>query len=90
MASMHFSMKVDHIWLGYRSLVALYCWNENEFRKHSNTLKISFVRCLINYKAREEVKKCGVRLVYEEDENDRECSFPYATILPLGDKSEDL
>ncbi|KAL6329283.1 hypothetical protein AAG906_015487 [Vitis piasezkii] len=54
-ASMHFS-KADHIWFGYRLLCKL------DLRDHLKVL-ISTSSC-----RREVVKKCGVRLVYAQDE----------------------
>ncbi|RVW79802.1 hypothetical protein CK203_047640 [Vitis vinifera] len=44
------------------------------FRNQSNTLKVSFS---VSNSDGEGVKKCGVRVVYEQDEKDGECIFPF-------------
>ncbi|KAL6328608.1 hypothetical protein AAG906_003293 [Vitis piasezkii] len=53
--SMHFS-KADHIWFGYRLISGV------DLRDH---LKVAFATSKV---PGEVVKKCGVRLVYEQDE----------------------
>ncbi|RVW29914.1 TMV resistance protein N [Vitis vinifera] len=56
--SMHFS-KADHIWFGYRPLFG------DVFSSSIDHLKVSFAG---SNRAGEVVKKCGVRLVFEQDE----------------------
>ena len=57
-ASTHFS-KADHIWFGYRPLYG------EVFSPSIDHLKVSFAG---SNRAGEVVKKCGVRLVFEQDE----------------------
>ena len=56
--SMHFS-KADHIWFGYRPLFG------DVFSSSIDHLKVSFAG---SNRAGEVVKKCGARLVFEQDE----------------------
>ncbi|XP_034675392.1 disease resistance protein RPV1-like isoform X2 [Vitis riparia] len=48
-------------------------WSSGRFGKQNRTMKISFGRLLQGKKL--DVKKCGVRLVYEKEQRDGECSF---------------
>ncbi|RVW79813.1 Disease resistance-like protein DSC1 [Vitis vinifera] len=56
-ASMHFS-KAEHIWFGYRSLFGVV------FSRSIDHLEVSFSESI---RAGEVVKKCGVRLIFEQD-----------------------
>ena len=85
-ASMHFS-KAAHIWFGYRPLADLFWGSGGPFRNQSNTLKVSFS---VSNSDAEGLKKCGVRLVYEQDEKYGEWIFPFGTLWPgEGDESGD-
>ncbi|KAL6318143.1 hypothetical protein AAG906_035648 [Vitis piasezkii] len=86
-------MKGDHVWFGYQSLVG----QEDDrmwFGERSGTLKILFSghcikSCIVCVQPEVVVKKCGVRLAYEQGDKDGECSFPYGTIwLGEGHESE--
>ena len=79
---MHISMKADHMWFAYRSVGGLEVRSNGEFGKQSGTMTVSFRM----YRMGEhlEVKKCGVRLVYEEDKKDGECSFSYPSPTTMG------
>ena len=76
--NMQFSMKSEHIWFGYRSLRGLEFWSSGRFGEQNGSMKLSFGRFLRGKKL--DVKKCGVRLVYE-DHRDGECSFPNYDIM---------
>ena len=80
------SIESDHTFVWYRSLAGLESRAGNWFRKLSNTMVASFG--LMGCDG--EVKKCGVRLVYEEDEKYGGCSFPFGTMWPGGDDSKPL
>ncbi|RVW29909.1 hypothetical protein CK203_108041 [Vitis vinifera] len=56
-ASMHFS-KAEHIWFGYRSLFGVV------FSRSIDHLEVSFSESI---RAGEVVKKCGVRLIFQQD-----------------------
>ena len=56
-ASMHFS-KAEHIWFGYRPLYG------QVFSRSIDHLEVSFSESI---RAGEVVKKCGVRLIFEQD-----------------------
>ncbi|RVW95669.1 Disease resistance-like protein CSA1 [Vitis vinifera] len=76
-AIMSRSMKDDHTWFRYLSL----CW------LHGRTPPLERAEALwwFHLEAGEEkleVKKCGVRLVYEGEEKDSHCSFPCGAMLP--------
>ncbi|KAJ9687367.1 hypothetical protein PVL29_016023 [Vitis rotundifolia] len=73
-ASMHFS-KADHIWLGFKALFRY------DSRPSVDHLKVSFNA---NNCADKIVKKCGVCLVYEQ--NDME--DPYIPLAPCGWEEE--
>ena len=68
----------DHTLFGYESLAGLEICEGNWFRKLSGNMVASFELTGSDG----EVKKCGVRLVYEEDEKDGGCSFPFGTTWP--------
>ena len=78
------SIESEHTFVWYRSLAGLESRAGNWFRKLSNTVVASFE--LMGSDG--EVKKCGVRLVYEEDEKDGGSSFPVGTMWPGGDDSK--
>lgn len=71
------SMRTDHTWFGYRSLALLI--GRGPFGKSRGSMVVSF-RILLVEKL--EVKKCGVRLVYEGEEKDSHCSFPCGAMWP--------
>ena len=74
------SMKDDHMWFGYRSLFLLLGYR-NSFRKNRGSMVVSF-RIQGRRIGGWEVKKCGVRLVYEGEEKDSHCSFPCGAMWP--------
>ncbi|XP_010665420.1 disease resistance protein RPV1 [Vitis vinifera] len=76
-AIMSRSMKDDHTWFRYLSL----CWLHGRtppFGKSRGSMVVSFG----SWEEKLEVKKCGVRLVYEGEEKDSHCSFPCGAMLP--------
>ncbi|RVW15020.1 Disease resistance protein TAO1 [Vitis vinifera] len=78
----------DHTLFEYKSLARLEICLGNWFRKLSDNVVASFALTGSDG----EVKKCGIRLVYEEDEKDGGCSFPFGTTWPGdgdGDGDED-
>ena len=80
---MRISMKAHHMWFAYRSVGDLESKSNGEFGKQSGAMTVSFRM----YRKGEhiEVKKCGVRLVYDQKEG--ECSFSYPSRSPLFPKS---
>ena len=68
----------DHTLFEYKSLARLEICLGNWFRKLSDNVVASFALTGSDG----EVKKCGIRLVYEEDEKDGGCSFPFGTTWP--------
>ncbi|RVW15089.1 Disease resistance-like protein CSA1 [Vitis vinifera] len=68
----------DHTLFEYISLARLEICLGNWFRKLSDNVVASFALTGSDG----EVKKCGIRLVYEEDEKDGGCSFPFGTTWP--------
>ncbi|RVW15078.1 TMV resistance protein N [Vitis vinifera] len=64
----------DHTLFGYKYLAGLEGWAGNCFRKLSDNVVASFR--FISPDCDCEAKKCGVRLVYEEDEKDGGCMWP--------------
>ena len=68
----------DHTLFGYKCLAGIEICVGNWFRKLSGSVVASFELTGSDG----EVKKCGVRLVYEEDEKDGGCSFPFGTTWP--------
>ena len=73
------SMRTDHTWFGYRSLVLLTAYR-GLFGKSRGSMVVSFR--IGGWEDMLEVKKCGVRLVYEGEEKDSHCSFPCGAMWP--------
>ncbi|XP_034681482.1 disease resistance protein RUN1-like isoform X2 [Vitis riparia] len=78
-ASLSLPMRTDHTWFGYRPLAILTAYS-GDFGKSRGSMVVSF-RVGIG-KEKVEVKKCGVRLVYEGEEKDSHCSFPCGAMWP--------
>ena len=79
-AFLHPSMKSDHIWFGYRSLVHLLVVYGRGFNRLGGTMVVSFR--IDDGEEKLEVRKCGVRLVYKGEETYTYCTFPHGPILP--------
>ena len=74
------SMKSDHIWFGYRSLVYLLGVFRGGFNRPGGTMVVSFR--IGGGEEKLEVTNCGVRLVYKGEETYTYCTFPHGAILP--------
>ena len=74
----------DHTLFGYKSLARLETNAHYWFRKLRDTMVASF-ELMGSDRA---VKKCGVRLVYEEDEKEGGCSCPLGITWPSRDDSK--
>ncbi|KAJ9675910.1 hypothetical protein PVL29_024736 [Vitis rotundifolia] len=68
----------DHTLFAYKSLARLEACLGYWFRKLSDNVVASFELT----GSVGEVKKCGIRVLYEEDEKDGGCSFPFGTTWP--------
>ncbi|XP_034677378.1 disease resistance protein RUN1-like isoform X2 [Vitis riparia] len=75
--TMSCSMKDDHTWFRYQSLCNLGT-RTSPFGKNRGSMVVSFG----SWEEKLEVKKCGVRLVYEGEEKDSHCSFPCGAMWP--------
>ena len=79
-ASLDCSMKSDHMWFGYRSLVHLLCAYRNGFNWSDGTTVVSFR--IHGGEEKLEVRKCGFRLIYKGEETYTYCTFPHSAIIP--------
>ena len=80
------SMKSDHMWFGYRSLVQLLANVRRGInRRPGGTVVASFG--INGGKEKLEVRKCGVRLVYKGEETYTYCTFPHSAIVWEGCRS---
>ena len=84
-ASLDCSMKSDHMWFGYRSLVLLLAVYHRGFNRPGGTMVVSFR--IDDGEEKLEVRKCGVRLVYKGEETYAYCTFPHGAILSKGWRS---
>ena len=76
-----YTIKSDHMWFGYRSLeILLEMYDGLLFYRRGGTMTVSFR--IDGVEEMLEVRKCGVRLVYEGDETSTCCTFPHGVLLP--------